>query len=49
MADEQTPHFDMGVGAAIFAVTGQPVWIGVGVALGAATGQITRRDDDGDE
>ena len=26
----------VGVGAAIFALTGEPVWIAVGVALGAA-------------
>jgi|SaaInl5LU_22_DNA_1037371.scaffolds.fasta_scaffold38344_2 hypothetical protein len=26
------------IGAAIFALTGDPVWIGVGVALGAALG-----------
>ena len=25
-----------GVGAAIFALTGEPVWIAIGVALGAA-------------
>jgi len=32
-----------GVGAAVFALTGEPVWIAVGVALGAAIGWTYRK------
>jgi len=32
-----------GVGAALFAATGSPVWIGVGAALGAALHMNRRR------
>lgn len=36
-----------GIGAALFAVTGSPVWIGVGVALGAGLGvAASQRNDD---
>ena len=32
-----------GVGAAVFALTGEPVWIAIGVALGAAIGWTYRK------
>jgi hypothetical protein len=40
-----------GIGAALFAGTGQPVWIGVGVAIGAALGATSSRnaEDKGSE
>ena len=45
----------VGVGAALFAVTSSPVWIGAGVAIGAALGMASERTneaeskDDGDD
>ena len=34
----------VGIGAAVFAITNQPVWIALGVAIGAALGWRKPRD-----